>query len=314
MFPRIVWETLILLDHLFTTIQVIILDRIKLAGLYIILLGIVLFLFSLRFLGSTLALLGVLVPAANSFRRRVRLQGTGLLLVVGGWATFAAGALISFAGFLLASEVKCFCPATGPCACFVPLYNAMFEGGLIGALLGLVGIAGGSILSWREPGKLETPGSPHIGKKNVGKRTVTVLAIVLTVVVVFGLFSYWPGVYITGIDESTQFIGGMPSPLSPVPFMTSPTSQPTSGFHNPIGGSFTYILHFNSVSSYPNYKIDTISVSAGFSVSSNTTLPLAISPNDPSVSVVLDVHDPYYPFYGTVAFFLAVENLNGGAP
>jgi hypothetical protein len=86
----------------------------------------------------------------------------------------------------------------------------------------------------------------------------------LTAVVVFSLFSYWPGVYITSINEQTRFVGGMPLSFGPqnpngLPLMTSPISSPASGFRLPIGGGFTHILHFNSVPSYPKYRIDTIS-------------------------------------------------------
>ena len=117
----------------------------------------------------------------------------------------------------------------------------------------------------------------------------------MTVLVVFTLFSYWPGVYITSVNEQTQFVGGMPLAFGPqnpsgLPLMTSPTSSPASGFRLPVGGSFTYILHFNSVPSYPKYGIEVISVNSGFTIASlNASLPLVISASDPSVSISFNV-------------------------
>jgi hypothetical protein len=97
--------------------------------------------------------------------------------------------------------------------------------------------------------------------------------------------------------------------------MTCPTSSPASGFRLPVGGGFAYILHFNSVSSYPKYGIETISVSSGFTIAStNASLPLVISAANPSVSIAFNIKGPYYPYYGPASFFLMIQNLNDTAP
>jgi hypothetical protein len=271
---------------------------------------------SLSLEGVLLAFLGVLVLAANAFGKRVRLQGWGLLLAIGGWVIFGAGTLISLAGFLLESGVACMCPASGPCECFVTLYEVMWHAGFVAALAGLVGIAGGWVISRREQLKPEAPTLPRFGSKNIGKGTAAVLAIALAAVIVFGLFSYWPGVYVTGASQSTQFIGGMPSLAgggNPLPFTTSMPGEADTTFELGLGGSFTYVVHFTSLSSYPDYRVESLSVSFGFSSSSNASLPLVISPADPSVTVILHVRGPYYPYYGDVYFSMQIENLNGTA-
>jgi len=310
------------------------LDNVRIAGFLILAAGVLLFLFpflitrvnpdvGLGFLGLVVALLGGLVLAANSFRMRVQPRGMGLVFAIAGWATLSAGLLISLAGFLLGSQVMCGCPASPappaspvPCDCFVTLYNLMLYGGFYAAIVGGASIVAGALVSKSRP--IES--APPKAGAGVGKKAAVALAIVLTVVVVFSLFSYWPGVYITSINEQTQFAGGMPLAFGPQnpstqPLMTSPISSPASGFRLRVGGSFTYILHFNSVPSYPKYRIDTISVSSGFTIAStNASLPLVISAANPSVSISFNVKGPYYPYYGPASFFLMIQNLNDTAP
>lgn len=301
-------------------------DKTKIVGIFIIVVGTFLFLFpflitnvnpdvSLGFSGLVVAFFGGLVLAANSFRKRApHLSGFGLVLAAVGWSTLASGVLISIAGFLLGTQVACSCPASpAPCACFVPLYNVMFYGGIFAALGGMASITAGILIS-RGRHAEETE---HIGgaKPKIGKRkTVVAATIVLTALIIFALFSYWPGVYITSINEQTHFIGGLPSmvdlqnPHAP-PLMTSPISQPASGFRVPIGGSFVYVLHFNSIPSYPNYTIETISVTNGFSIARmNASIPLDISPANPSASIAFTVEGPFYPYYGSFSFFMTVQN------
>jgi hypothetical protein len=273
----------------------------------------------LGFLGLVIALLGGLVLAANSFRMRVQPRGIGLVFAIAGWATLSAGLLISLAGFLLGSQVICGCPASPappaspvPCDCFVTLYNLMLYGGFYAALVGGASIVAGAVVSKSRP--IES--APPKAGTRIGKKTAVALAIALSVAVVFSLFSYWPGVYITSVNEQTQFVGGMPLAFGPqnpsgLPLMTSPISSPTSGFRLPVGGNFTYILHFNSVSSYQKYRIDSISLTNGFTIAStNASLPLVISPANPSVSISFNIRGPYYPSYGPVSFFLRIQNLN----
>ncbi len=159
--------------------------------------------------------------AANSFRKRVQLRGLGLKLAIVGWSTFASGALISFAGFLLGSQVRCSCPASGPCACFVPLYNVMFYGGFFAALVGVASTVAGTPGSRRRRGE-----TGHTGAKSkIGKKTVAA-TIALTAVVIFAIFSYWPGVYVTSINEQTHFIGGVP----PILDLQNPHAPPLPDF------------------------------------------------------------------------------------
>jgi hypothetical protein len=72
------------------------LDKIKGAGILILVAGAALFLFpflttsvnpdvDLGFLGLLIVLLGGLVLAANSFRKRVHLRGLGSVLAIVGW-------------------------------------------------------------------------------------------------------------------------------------------------------------------------------------------------------------------------------------
>ena len=90
--------------------------------------------------------------------------------------------------------------------------------------------------------------------------------------------------------------------------MTSPTPQSGSGFQLPIGGSFVYVLHFSSVSSYHEYRIDKPSVNFGFLITStNTVFPLVISPSNPAVSVVFHIRELFYPYYGVASIFLNFE-------
>ena len=300
------------------------LDNMKGAGILILLVvaGALLFLFpflttsvnpdvSLGFLGLLIVLLGGLILAANSFRKRVHLRGLGSVLAIVGWSTFTSGALISFAGFLLGSQVMCLCPASGPCACFVPLYNMMFYGGFFAALAGLGCIVAGTLQSRGQHVGTE----PINTKRTIGKKTVAA-TIALTAVIIFAIFSYWLGVYITSINEQTQFVGGAPpivnfqNPHAP-PLVTSLTSQPASGLQVPIAGSFIYVLHFNSLPSYSDYRIETISVTNGFTLAgTNASIPLEVSPSNPSVSITFNVSGPFYPYYGSFSFFITIENLN----
>ena len=91
-----------------------ILDTAKIAGLSIVIVGVIMFVFpfsitnvnpnvSLGFAGLMVVLLGVLILAANSFRKRVQLRGLWSMLAAAGWCVLTSGALISFAGFLLGS-------------------------------------------------------------------------------------------------------------------------------------------------------------------------------------------------------------------
>jgi hypothetical protein len=122
----------------------------------------------------------------------------------------------------------------------------MFYGGFFAALVGVASTVAGTLSSRRRRGETGPTGA----KSKIGKKTVAA-TIALTAVVIFAIFSYWPGVYVTSINEQTHFIGGVPpildlqNPHAP-PFLTSPTSQPASGLQVPIGGSFVYVLHFNS--------------------------------------------------------------------
>jgi hypothetical protein len=69
-----------------------------------------------------------------------------------------------------------------------------------------------------------------------------------------------------------------------------------------------YVLHFSSVPSDPTYKINKISMGEGFGMASvNASLPLEISPDNPSVSLSFSVRAPYYPYYGPVSFLVTVE-------
>lgn len=257
---------------------------------------------TLGFLGLLILLLGGLIIASNSFRSRVRLRGAGFLLAVAGWSILSAGLLIAFAGFLWESQVSCSCPASGTCLCGVPLYEMMFSGGILSALVGAASIVVGTLLSRNRP-----VGTPTLDQNmGVRKKGITALAIALTVVVVFGVFSYWPGVYVTSINQETQFLGGMPSDFRGV--MTSPVTQAASGFQVPVGGTFVYILHFNSVPSYPTYTIGKISMGEGFAIANmNASLPLVISPSNPSVSLTFTVRGPYYPYYGPVSFLTTIQ-------
>ncbi len=89
-------------------------------------------------LGLLALLLGVLVVASDLFAKRVQLQGVTRMLAVAGWSLFSAGLLVGLAGFLLMNQAPCLCPAYGPCPCGVPLYNLMFSGGILTAVVGVV--------------------------------------------------------------------------------------------------------------------------------------------------------------------------------
>ena len=89
-------------------------------------------------LGLLAILLGVLVVASDLFVKKVHLQGVTTILAVAGWSLFSVGLLVGFAGFLLMNQAPCLCPAYGPCPCGVPLYNLMFSGGILTAVVGVV--------------------------------------------------------------------------------------------------------------------------------------------------------------------------------
>ncbi len=289
-------------------------DVVKKIGLLVLGVGLFVFVFpfvttsvnpdvTLGFQGLLVTLLGVLVVASNSFRKKVRLGGVGLWFAIGGWLLLSTGLLVAFAGFLFESQVTCSCPASGPCICGVPLYELMFSGGLLAVLSGAATIAVGAVLSRGRP----VPARPFDeNKTKIGRKGVTALAITLTVIIVFTLFSYWPEVYVTSIDEQTQFVSGIPPDFRGM--MTSPTVQTGSGFQLPIGGTFVYVLHFNSVPPYMTYTINRVSTGEGFAIAStNASLPLVISPDNPSVSLLFSVRGPYYPYYGPVSFLVTIE-------
>ncbi len=102
-------------------------------------------------LGLLTVLLGVLVVASDLFAKRVQLRGTTTMLAVAGWSLFSAGLLVGFAGFLLANQVMCSCPAYGPCTCGVPLYNLMLSAGTLTAVAGAAVITSSSLLVHRRP-------------------------------------------------------------------------------------------------------------------------------------------------------------------
>ena len=120
----------------------------RIAGILISIIGVVFLLIFLRTtvnsdvtignLGLLAVLLGVLVVASDLFAKKVQLQGLTMILAVAGWSLFSAGLLVGLAGFLLANQAPCSCPAYGPCPCGVPLYNLMFSGGILAAVAGAV--------------------------------------------------------------------------------------------------------------------------------------------------------------------------------
>ena len=260
---------------------------------------------SLANFGLLAILLGCLLLGADVFGRRTDLSRTRSrmqLPITLGWLMLSSGLLVSLFGFLLENQVMCSCPANGPCYCGVLLYTVMFYSGLFVAVVGAGLIIGGSVLARRKksasPELVAAAGQKM--RENHFRRN-TALAIALTVVIVYALFSYWPGVYITSINEQGR---GMPPP----PAMTSLTSQPASGFQLPVGGTFTYVLQFKSLASFPEYTIERPSVNFGFAITSmNATFPLVISPSNPSVTVVFHIRGPPYPYYGTASIFLNFE-------
>lgn len=267
--------------------------------------------------GLLALLFGCLLIGADAFSKRVNLSQTATnlsVMIVAGWTILSSGLLVALLGFLLENQVMCNCPASGPCNCGVLLYSVMFYTGLSGSLIGAGLIVAGTIQSRKKEAPLK-PVSPLQSKTNPHARRNTMLVVALTIVMVFALFSYWPGVYITSINEQGHFLAGIPSaegvqnPNFPS-FMTSPTVQSGSGLQLPIGGSFVYVLHFSSVPSYAEYRIDKPSVNFGFSITSmNVSFPLLISSSDPSVSVVFHIRGPVYPYYGTFSIFLNFENV-----
>lgn len=297
-------------------------DKLAVAGLLVLVLGVVMSILpflvtnvnpdvSLAFLGIITATFGGLIFGADSFRRRIRLQGLTMTLALSGWMALASGVLIGLAGFLLASQVSCGCPASGPCGCTVLLYDTMIVGGLAASLAG-AGLLLASSFASKKTRPLEARGRTS----RLSGRSMTTLAAVLTIVVVFAVFSYWPGVFVTSVGGEETFIGGMPAlvdfqhPHSP-PFMTSTTPVPASGLRLPIGGELNYMLHFNSIPSYPKYSISDLAVTGGFSIiAMNASLPVVVSPADPSVSISFTIRGPYYPYYGTLSVSMTIRNLN----
>lgn len=254
-------------------------------------------------LGFPTILLGIIVLASSVYRKRVRISGQSLYLSIGGWLMMSGGLLVGLYGFMLASQVACFCPLNSPCSCGVPLYNLMMSAGTLSAVTGGTFVTASRFVNRSGPVQIQTRRTTRLGP-----RGIAAVGVFTTAVVVFALFSYYPGVYITSINEATQFPPGALENLSPGAFpITSPIEEPQGGFQIPVGGTFNYILQFKSLSSFPNYTINEISMGYGFSIAGmNASLPIRISPTDPSVSVAFTLRGPFYPYYGPVSFQIGI--------
>jgi hypothetical protein len=192
------------------------LDNLRLTGLLFLAVGLLVFLLpflatsvnpnvAIGFAGIIITIVGILILGTNAFRKGMKVQESGLVLAVLGWLALASGALVSLTGFFLQNQVTCACPAEGPCACSVPFYNMMFYGGLIVAIVGIVSIVGGAISSRGNSAISQASPQINVPSKSPSARVIAVIGIVLTVLLVFGIFSNWPGVYVTSINEGTQF-------------------------------------------------------------------------------------------------------------
>ena len=300
----------------------------KISGVFILrLLGVIVLLIGIVLLGSFISvtinppvssanlgllslLFGIILIAAASTARRAKAQSlrqtAGMSL---GWSLLALGAIVSLSGFLLSNQVICSCPASGPCSCGVLLYILMFYGGLFVALAGGALIIINGLISRKAP---PIPQEAVSATPNVrgGKRKVVALAVVIiTIGAAYATFSIYPGVYITSTNDQIHFLNGLPEPTSMASLISS--SQPASGFGVNVAGSFSYTLVFNSEPSYPEYRINSLSVTQGFTITSiNTSIPLTIGASNPSVSVTIDLRAPFYPYYGTFSLFLTIEQLN----
>ena len=80
------------------------------------------------------------------------------------------------------------------------LYSVMFYAGLSAALIGAALVILGTVASRMKKMPLE-PALLLQSKINTHVRRNTTVVVALAVLIIFALFSYWPGVYNTSINE-----------------------------------------------------------------------------------------------------------------
>ncbi len=138
-------------------------SRTRIAGILILIMGIG---FLLVFLSTTInpsvtagnlgllaILLGILVVGFDAFAKKAQLQGVPMTLTLAGWLPFSIGLLVGLAGFLLANQVACSCPASPyPCQCGVLLYSLMVSVGITVAIIGVVILGRQRSSSWYKHG------------------------------------------------------------------------------------------------------------------------------------------------------------------
>lgn len=134
---------------------------------------------------------------------------------------------------------------------------------------------------------------------------MVILALLLPIVVAYFLFFYSPppvSVRISSVDHEVLFSGVSPSGPSGA-FFSSTTYS--SAFVVSPGGVFNDTISFQSIPSFQNFEVINISVSSptssSFSIEAmNATLPLAISPNHTSSTIMLTIRVPDSEFNGQV--------------
>jgi len=261
---------------------------------------------ALSAVGLIVAVFGGVVAAPAFFSERFRTRRLGTLISTAGWCLAAAGG----AFFLVGGSqlgLLCSCPPIGHCECGDPILKSMFAEGMLIAIAGVAIVVSGLMVE-RELPAATTPPPPVQGPFR-GRRAA-LLAVALTALLLFSVLDYYPGNYVEGVFESTQFTGGMPDTSPSHPFIISSSTPQPVGWHF-IGSSITYSLTFDSVPSFPNYRITSLSAGGGFAVAGmNATVPLVVSPANPSVTVTLNIRGPIYPFYGSVPILLSIQKLN----
>ena len=126
--------------------------------------------------------------------------------------------------------------------------------------------------------------------------SAAILLVTLFLAVSANYFLY-PKVQITRVDSTLAYSGISPQALNETFFMTS--AYPSGG------QTFAYTLELFSIPTLPQYHIESVSVNSSspsmlyFSIASiNETLPAFVSPQNPTVSILLTIKVPNTNFKG----------------